>query len=269
MEPQELKLLLRSGDNRNVLRALSQLRSTELKSPGGVQSLLEENFVSLLVPLLERSNHKIIDFTLSILGNLLQGELGQDQLRQAGGLGKVVNILENIQDRNIVMRGWRCLANACQSRENLSSLRADYNLTPSLGKLIAASSPSDQLMVVLVRAVRILCRPEVLVLEPAVTELLVSSLQSSLETEPGLLRAVTKCVARLSQAASALQAQPLMAAAPALVSLARSSELRQEVAANSLGSLLNLSQLEQLRPGLGMAGRDSGVEDGVELRGGG
>ena len=230
MEPQELRLLLRSGENRNILRALTQIRSSDIKTPAGLQTLLEENFVSLLVPLLERSNHKVIDITLSILGNLLQGELAQDQIRAAGGLSKLVSIVENIQDRNIVMRGWRCLANACQSRDNLTSLRSEYDLTPSLGKLIAASSAGDQLMVVLVRTVRILCRPDVLLLEPAVTDLLVSSLQSSLDTasQPGLLRAVTKCVARLSQAASALQAQPLMAAAPALVSLARSEETRQE-----------------------------------------
>ena len=54
-------------------------------------------------------------------------------------------------------------------------------------------------------------------------------------------------VAWLSQVVSDLQAQPLMAA---LISLARSSELRLEMVANSLDSLLNLSQLEQLRPGL-------------------
>ena len=103
MEPQELRLLLRSGENRNILRALTQIRSSDIKTPAGLQTLLEENFVSLLVPLLERSNHKVIDVTLSILGNLLQGELAQDQIRAAGGLSKLVSIVENIQDRNIVM----------------------------------------------------------------------------------------------------------------------------------------------------------------------
>ena len=252
MEQEELKLLLRSGESRNILRALAQIRSSDIKTPAGLQTLLEENFVAELVPLLERSNHKIIDLSLSILGNLLQGELAQEQTRQAGGLGKLVNIVENIEDRNIVMRGWRCLANAAQHRDNLSLLRSGYNLSASLGKLMAASSPSDQIMLVLVRTVRIICRPEVLLLEPAVTDLLVSSLQAG--SEPGLVRAVTKCVARLSQAASPLQAQPLLAAAPALVSLARTSDTRPEVADNSLGSLVNLSQLEQLRPGLGTAG---------------
>ena len=255
MEQEELKLLLRSGESRNILRALSQIRSSDIKSPGGLQTLLEDNFVLVLLPLLEKANHRIIDLSLSILGNLLQGELAQEQIRQAGGLSKLVNIVENIEDRNIVMRGWRCLANACQNRDNLTSVRSGYNLSASLGKLIAATSASDQIMLVLVRTVRIICRPEVLLLEPAVTDLLVSSLQEAQGgTEPGLLRAVTKCVARLSQAASPLQAQPLMAAAPALVSLARSSDLRPDVADNSLGTLVNLSQLEQLRPGLGTAG---------------
>ena len=65
------------------------------------------------------------------------------------------------------------------------------------------------------------------------------------------MHSMTVCIARVSQAASDLQAQPLTAA---LIRLARSSEMRQKVAANTLGSLLNLSQLEQLRPGPGTAG---------------
>ena len=251
MEYQELRLLLRSGDSNNILKALTQIRCREVKSPSGLQTLLEENVVAVLVPLLERTNHKVIDITLSILGNLLQSEVAQDQVRQAGGLSKLVNIVENIQDRNILCRGWRCLANACQSRDNLMTIRTSHNLPVSLGKSIASTSPADQMMVVLVRSVRIICSAEVLLLEPGVTDLLISTLQT--QEEPGLVRAVTKCVARLSQAASPAQAQPLMSAAPALVGLARTSD-RQDVADNSLGSLVNLSQLDQMRPGLGAAG---------------
>ena len=251
MEHQELRLLLRSGDTKNILRALTQIRTREVQDRAGLQSLLDENFVAVLVPLLERSNHKVIDITLSILGNLLQSKAAQEQVRVAGGLSKLVNIVENIQDRNILCRGWRCLANACQSRDNLFTIRTSHNLPVSLAKSIASTSPADQMMVVLVRSVRIICSAEVLLLEPGVTDLLVSTLQT--QEEPGLVRAVTKCVARLSQAASPAQAQPLMSAAPALVSLARTS-VRQDLADNSLGSLVNLSQLEQLRPGLGAAG---------------
>ena len=98
----------------------------------------------------------------------------------------------------------------------------------------------------------LLLAPEFLVEDPSLAEALVSLLKSE-DTEAGLLRAVTKCVAKLSHGASGLASHSLMAAVPRLVQLAETSS-KPEVGDNSLGTLINLSQLASFRPGLGAAG---------------
>jgi len=77
MDLAEIKLLLKSSESRNITKALIQIRSKEVKSLSGIQNLLDQNFIGLLVPLLERSNHKNIDISLSILANLLQSDSAQ------------------------------------------------------------------------------------------------------------------------------------------------------------------------------------------------
>ena len=104
MDFPELKILLSSSESKNILKALIEIRTRVVKSLSGMQSLLHHNFVSNLVILLNRSNSKIIDISLSILANLLQEEMARQQLRSAGGLAKLMNIVENIEDSNILCR---------------------------------------------------------------------------------------------------------------------------------------------------------------------
>ena len=135
MDLKELKILLRGSDKRNVTRAVMQIRSKEVKSQSGLQHLLDQNFVGLLVPVLEKANPRTLDISLSILANLLQAPAAQLQLRQAGGLAKLLHIVDHIQDRAVLCRGWRALANAAQDRDNLAQLRSVTNMeaAPSLG----------------------------------------------------------------------------------------------------------------------------------------
>ncbi len=80
------------------------------------------------------------------------------------------------------------------------------------------SSDTD-ILTVLVRCVRICCPPEFLEEDPSLAEALVSLLKSE-DTEPGLLKAVTTSVAKLTHGASVLQSHSLMAAVPRLFHLA-------------------------------------------------
>jgi hypothetical protein len=104
MDFPELKLLLSSPESKNIIKALLDIRGRVVKSQSGFEGLLEQNFVSNLVSLLNRSNSKIIDISLSILANLLQEEVARQQLRSSGGLAKLMNIVENIEDNNILCR---------------------------------------------------------------------------------------------------------------------------------------------------------------------
>ena len=177
MDWKELKIFLKSSDNRNVTKALTQIRSKEVKSQSGIQHLLDQNFISILVPILERSNKKNIDISLSILANLLQSSMAQTQIRVCGGLAKLANIVDNIQDRGIQCRGWRAVANACQDRENLAAL-SEVNICVILSRALARTDSSDtDTLTVLVRCVRICCPPEFLVEDPSLAEALVSLLR--------------------------------------------------------------------------------------------
>ena len=248
-----------------------QIRSKEVKSQSGLQHLLDQNFVGLLVPVLEKANPRTLDISLSILANLLQAPAAQLQLRQAGGLAKLLHIVDHIQDRAVLCRGWRALANAAQDRDNLAQLRSVTNMEASLGRALARTEAADtDMLTVLVRCVRLCCGPEVLRQEAGVADRLVAVLAAE-ESEAGLVRAVVKCVAKLSRGAALPQVQTLLQAAPRLVALARAA-FRPDLRDNSLGTLINLSQVDQLRPGLGSAGvvellvatyRGAGEESGV------
>jgi len=253
MDLAEIKLLLKSSESRNITKALIQIRSKEVKSLSGIQNLLDQNFIGLLVPLLERSNQKNIDISLSILANLLQSDSAQVQLRQCSGLDKLINIVDNIQDRNIVCRGWRAIANACQDKDNLSELRSTYNLCSIIGRAVSSTSITDtDTLTVLARCIRICCPADVLSQEPAISDTFITLIKDP-ETNESLLKAVCKCVAKLSHGCSALQAHSLLQVAENLVSHVKNAK-KQDISDNCLGTLINLSQLDQFRPGLGAAG---------------
>ena len=104
MNLKRLKILLSSSESKHVLKALIEIRTKVIKSRAGLDELLAENFVLDLVNVVDRSNPKIIDITLSILANLLQEEVARQQIRSSGGLSKLLNIVQNIEDSNILCR---------------------------------------------------------------------------------------------------------------------------------------------------------------------
>ena len=104
MDIPKLKVLLGRPESKIVLKALFDINAKVLKSQSGLEDLLEENVVSNLVTLLNRSNLKVIDLSLSILGSLLQEELARKQIRSCGGLAKLMNIVQNINDDSILYR---------------------------------------------------------------------------------------------------------------------------------------------------------------------
>ena len=104
MDFHKLRVLLSSPESKHNLKALIDIRTRIIKTKSGVDGLLTENFVEYLVSLLSKSNPKIIDITLSILANLMQEEVARQQIRSSGGLAKLMNIVQNIEDVNILCR---------------------------------------------------------------------------------------------------------------------------------------------------------------------
>ena len=94
-----MKILLASSNVKTVSKSLTEIRTKVMKSESGIAKLLENGFVALLVPLLDKTNMRILDLGLSILANLLLEPLARQQIVEEGGLQKLTAILQNIEVR--------------------------------------------------------------------------------------------------------------------------------------------------------------------------
>ena len=99
MDFDELKILLASSNVKTVSKSLTEIRTKVMKSESGIAKLLENGFVALQVPLLDKTNMRILDLGLSILANLLLEPLARQQIVEEGGLQKLTAILQNIEVR--------------------------------------------------------------------------------------------------------------------------------------------------------------------------
>ena len=104
MNPVKLKALLSSQESKYILKGLLEIRTKTIKTESGVDALLEENFIPVLINLLTQTNSKILDITLSILANLLQEDLARRQLRASGGLTRLMNIIQNLEESSVLCR---------------------------------------------------------------------------------------------------------------------------------------------------------------------
>ena len=97
MDLDELKILLASNNVKTVTKSLIEIRTKVMKSESGIAKLLENGFVGLLVPLLDKTNMRLLDLALSILANLLLEPQARQQIVEEGGLQKLTAILQNIE----------------------------------------------------------------------------------------------------------------------------------------------------------------------------
>jgi len=252
MNLQKLKVLLSSSESKHILKALIEIRTKVMKSRAGLDEMLADNFLFELVNLLDRSNPKIIDITLSILANLLQDEVARQQIRSSGGLSKLLNIVQNIEDANILCRAWRAVANASQDAKNIKLLH-QLGLATHLCQALA-NQPDTHSQVVLVRCARIAGdsdRHRGYLAREGVLDEVVNIMQEDISNKQDLCKAVVKCLAKLSHGAKLEESEKILPGVEVLVKLA--SEGLKDISDNCLGALVNLSQHDQLRPSLGNA----------------
>ena len=146
------------------------------------------------------------------------------------------------------------MANAAQDSKNINLLH-QLGLASHLSKALV-SLTDDSSRMVLVRCVRIAGdsdRHRGYLVEEGALEGVVNILvnfEEDINTD--LCRTVAKCLAKLSHGARIEELEKLIPGVEMLVKMA--SEAKKEVSENCLGVLVNLSQLDQLRPSLGNAG---------------
>ena len=106
MDLDEMKILLTSTNVKTVTKSLTEIRTSVMKSESGIAKLLDQGFVALLVPLLDKTNIRLLDLVLSILANLLLEPQARQQIVEEGGLQKLTAILQNIEVQKTKDKGF-------------------------------------------------------------------------------------------------------------------------------------------------------------------
>ncbi|XP_046396291.1 armadillo repeat-containing protein 5 [Ischnura elegans] len=259
-----------------VYQALVEIRTKEVNSANGVALLRKRGILKYFVRLLQKPNEKIIDVTLSILGNCCLETESCLELWRIGAVGPIVRILDGIGKDSIQGRTCRVLANLSQHQE-IATVVCREGAIPILieilkptpvndGKSKEANSSSDMTKEMAIRALRLLgenseCRGEIVNQGGvrAVAELILSDCSA-------LQKAAMKALATLTQYCTdecALQVQGDGACFERLVSLVEVPVLGDDsatikspssVTQSALTCLSNLAHSSEARPLLGNAG---------------
>ena len=254
MDFDELKILISSSDVKSVMRGLVEVRTKVLSTGEGTARLLEAGLVASLVSLLDRTNTRLLELVLSCLANLLLESEARLQLRAAGGVARLLAIVENLEEEGVVCRAWRALANCCLAPHSLLASLHCQGLATTLAKALATLEGQASRLV-LVRCARV-AGPTVQHRAALQQEGVLGRLaELALEQGGGeavLAKALAKSMATLSLGAGAACGESLVAATPVLVAWAGGGE--GKLADHALAALVNMSELAWLRPRLGNEG---------------
>ncbi|KAG8230684.1 hypothetical protein J437_LFUL010761, partial [Ladona fulva] len=268
---------LRSSSPSVVYQALIEIRTKEVNSANGVAFLRKSGALKYFVKFLQKPNEKILDVTLSILGNCCLENETRLELWRLGAVGPIVRILEGVGKDSIQGRTCRVLGNLAQ----LPDVAADIcheGAVPAIVGILGATSEnnsnsstennaSESTRQMAVRALRVLAvnpeyRSEILNKggARAVAELLSSSNEE-------LQKAAIKALVTLTQQCSeecANQVQGDDTILEKLVSFvwdpniaddpAKKKQLSSTLTEGALACLANLAHIPEVRPKLGNAG---------------
>jgi len=276
---EKIKFRLKSDETKSILKSLNDIRNRE------TEELERNGLVELLVPLLDKTNSKIIDHSLSILANMLLDQRVRNRFRLSGGAPRLVKIINNLEDAGVLKRGFRAVSNAALDPK-LCRLLHQQGIASILGKRLK-DDQEEQLTLVLLRCIRIVSdsnQYRAWLDEEGVYERLGTLMQlqdpnisqeavvgqdgcpvhphaQQLVPDPAntptipiteLIKTLLKCLAKVTHGATLIQAGKIMPAIAFVTKLAGISQ--REVWEHGLMILVNLSQHASLRPSLGNAG---------------
>ncbi len=214
--------------------------------------LIEHNVVESLVQLLERPNSKVVDISLSILGNLMLHESARRQVKPH--VRVLITVLNSLSEENILARTCRVLANIAQDSD-IARILKNSNLLPVLVKILNEfKNPKAKASGV--RALKVLGALEKR--ENLLSSNAIASISSSLITndDEELLKSVCKCLVKFTNHGCdhfvAMQIQGEGQGFQRLVDCC--SHQSRSVWEPALATLVNLSFIGSLRPNLGNAG---------------
>lgn len=244
---------LESTSSSVVLRGLQEIRYKLLKAPNGAQLFKQNSGLKYLFRFVRKPNEKILDLTLSILGNLcLEEDVKIKVAEENGFLLHILNLITHVQKDSIIGRACRLLGNLATNQSIAVKLH-HKGTVPKLIESIKSKDTSPGTKHMAVRALRLLWEAETnrnKMLEDQVVQTVASLLGTPIDE---LLQAVLKALAIFTHKCSercALQVQGEGKGFEELVaSLKQCSKCELP-----LSVILNLCFVSEVRPLLGTAG---------------
>ncbi|XP_047503466.1 armadillo repeat-containing protein 5 isoform X3 [Pieris napi] len=265
---------LKSSSSSRIQDSLTKIRSSVITSEKGTRLFRECGGLECLIPHLRKPNERILDVTLSILGNICLDEKCSLAVGKLNTFGPLVCILNTVCRDSILGRACKMVGNLAQSKSNAENLH-NHGIVKALVSLIESrdKSTSNPTLTMAVRAIRQLWmitdkRDEMLSLNVArcVAILLTTECESiglikstnldNVIMEPGrsqeeLIIGILKCLGyfttySIPQCAEQLQGDGR--GYQCLVALTKTNE------SLALKCLMNLCYLSVCRPLLGTAG---------------
>lgn len=257
MDNNELELCvkqLKKKGNTAVYNALIMIRTKFIKEENGIARFRQFGGVQLLLYHIQKPNYKIVELTLSILGNCCLEQETRNIIRRSGGIPHIVKILESLDKESILNRACRTLANLALDDQNADEILKG-NATKLIISLLSSAKDSHFKQSAL-RTLRILATTpphREKVNEFGGTDCLCKLLIAK-NDDPDVLYCILRGLAMLTVSCSpdcARQMQNVAYLEKLVLCATDTSGLHEET---SLHVIANLSRQETLRPVLGSAG---------------
>ncbi|XP_071442764.1 uncharacterized protein Rnb [Hetaerina americana] len=264
-----------------VYQTLVEIRAKEVNSANGIALLRKRGILRYFVKLLQKPNEKILDVTLSILGNCCMETESCLELWRIGAVGPIVRILDGIGKDSIQGRTCRLLANLSQHQE-IAAVVCREGAVPIIieilktnnvinGTAVDSNHISDMTKEMAVRALRLLgenpdCRGEIVNQGGvrAVAELILSDCVTLQKAALKALATLTQyctdeCALQVQGDGACFQRLVSFVEVPALVDESKVRKSPSSLTQSALTCLSNLARVPEMRPLLGNAGAINAV----------
>jgi len=141
----------------SLYATLVQTRTLHIKKEDLLEALIEDGLLAKLIKLLARPNSRVVDVTLSILGNLMMKSTARKKIRaerDMGGVAALVGVLSTLAEESILCRAARTVANMAQDPV-LSKALHDRDILQVVLKVLGDAKQA-KLRQVIIRALKIL-----------------------------------------------------------------------------------------------------------------
>lgn len=249
---------LKSSESSVAYDGLLQIRSNITQTKEGYKTLRENKVLRDLVNLLHKPNEKILDVTLSILGNCCLDSDCRNEVVSHGIVGPLATVIQNIARDSIQCRACRLIGNLAQE-PCIAELLHNERITASIvAVLVSDSGSSTGTRQMAVRALRMLWsvtsqREQMLNCQVVRAVALLLPVNQKNSGEQHLLLAIVKALAAFTNHRSDECAQQVQGSGSGyqhLVSLVANSHLKHL----ALACICNLCYTSSSRPALGSVG---------------